>query len=152
MSTEHNASCSCGATQFDVQGAPLLRAFCHCEICQAFNQAPYADITLFRARDVQVPAEQLVDYKSWQPPGLVLRGQCKACGKPAIERMRLPGLPKMLIVPTANLQDASQIPGASLHIFYHRRHADADDKLPKYSGYLASQLGFMRHLIPALMR
>lgn len=148
----HNASCACGAAAFDVDGAPLLRAFCHCEICQAFNQAPFGDITLYRARDVGPPSDEVVEYRSWQPPGLVLRGQCRSCGKPALEKLRLPGLPKILIVPTANLRDQAQVPGASLHMFYHRRVAEVDDALPKYSGFLGSQLGFSRHLLPALWR
>lgn len=146
------AQCDCGATRFYVSGPALLRAYCHCTICQAYNQGPFADVCLFRAQDVEVPPAEQVSFKSWQPPGLVLRGQCTACSKPALEKLRMPGLPKLVLVPSANLADSVDVPQPKLHMFYNSRVADMDDKLPKYNGYLASQMGYMRHMLPILFK
>lgn len=143
---KQHACCECGQVRYGLQAQPLIRAFCHCTICQAFNQAPFADICIFRARDVDMPDDVLVRYKAWQSPKIVQRGVCTACEKPIVERLNMPLLPNYVATPTATLQDKSLIPDASLHVFYHSRVADVDDELPKYSGYLRSQTAFLRQL------
>ena len=149
---ETNASCQCGEAAFAIHGRPLLHGYCHCTICQAFNEGAYADITLFRAGDVTLPSEGKVDYQYYTSPPMVHRGKCAACGKPAVETMSLPLMPKLVIVPTANIKDASLVPSPIIHIFYHRRQADVDDGLPKHSGYLKSQLAFSWQLVKALLK
>ena len=149
---EFNASCQCGHAAFVILGEPLLHGYCHCTVCQAFNEAPFADITLFRARDVILPAEGDVDYRYYSSPGLVSRGKCVACGKPAVETMKLPLMPGVVIVPTANIRDPGLVPPPSLHIFYHRRQMEVVDDLPRYQGYVRSQLAFSWRLVRALLR
>ena len=149
---EPNALCHCGVVAFSIHGAPRLHGYCHCTICQAFNEAPFADITLFRQRDVTLPSEELLDYQFYTSPPMVRRGKCKACGKPAVETLSLPLLPKLVIVPTANIRDAALVPPPSIHMFYHRRQAEVQDNVPKYEGYLRSQLAFGRRLIGSLLR
>lgn len=151
MKTDQNCQCACGHAKFRVSGQPILRAYCHCTICQSFNHAPYADITLFRPGDVEMPAADLVEYKTLRPPPAVQRGVCASCGKPAIEYLQIFPMPKLVIVPSANIRDTGLVPTPSLHIFYNRRVADIDDGLPKYEGYWKSQLAFGRHLIGALL-
>jgi hypothetical protein len=151
MSDRNNCQCSCGKVQFGVHGRPLMRGFCHCTICQTFNQAPYADITLFRGTDVDLPGSQLVEYRTYRAPPAVQRGKCRACGRPAVEYLRILALPTLVIVPSANLLDRSLIPKADLHIFYDRRVADIDDDLPKFQGYFASQGAFGRKLVSSLV-
>ena len=132
-------------------GRPMLRGFCHCTICQAFNQAPYADITLFRARDVAMPAPDLVEYRAYRKPPALQRGKCIACGGPALEFVQVFPRLKLIIVPSGNILDAGLVPRAALHIFYDRRLADFDDDLPKYTGYWRSQLAFGRKLMASLI-
>ncbi len=127
-----------------------MRAFCHCTVCQSFNQAPFADITLFRGRDVDMPADGLVNYKAYLPPPIVPRGKCVQCDRPAVEYLRF--LPRVVIVPTANIQDRSLVPEPSLHVFYDTRVADIDDGLAKYEGYLRSQSAFIALLYKRLLR
>ncbi len=148
--SSNQLQCECGNTKASIHGPALMRGFCHCTICQEFNQAPFADITLFRTRDIEGPADGQVNYRCWKKPQLVLRGVCKDCGKPAVEQMKLPGLPRITIVPTANL--AGPVPEPSLHVFYQSRVADIDDDLPKVSGFLRSQMRFSQHLLSALLR
>ena len=146
---EHSGHCQCGKSYFDIKGDPLLRAICHCEICQTFNEAPYADITVFNTKDIEFPEDNIVDFKSYAKPPLLRRGKCSACHKPAIEFLKLPLATGITIIPSGNIKDRSKVPHLSFHSFYHRRKADVDDGLPKYSGYLPSQLGFMFRLIKA---
>lgn len=149
---EPNASCQCHETAFAIHGKPLLRGFCHCSICQEFNEAPYGDITIFRARDVDLPDEQKVNYKYYTSPPMVRRGKCAACGKPAVETLSLPLMPELVIVPSANVHESGLVPEPAMHIFYGSRQADVQDELPKYQGYLRSQLAFSMKLIKALFR
>lgn len=150
MST--NASCQCGEAAFEIHGAPLMRGYCHCTICQRFNEAPYGDITIFRRRDVALPDESKVAYHNYTSPPMVDRGKCVACGKPAVECLSLPMMPDLVIVPSANIRDESLRPAPAMHIFYDTRQADVDDGLPKHAGFLRSQLAFSWQLIRALLR
>ncbi len=147
MDQQSKGQCECGHVQFEVKGKALLRAYCHCTICQEFNQASHADITLFRAKDVVMPEEGTVEYKTYTSPPLVHRGKCAVCHKPAIEYVALPLMPKLVVIPTANIRNSSQLPKSKMHIFYHSRIADVDDELPKYQGYLRSQLAFFGGLL-----
>ena len=147
-----NGHCACGEATFDVHGKPLLRAFCHCTICQAYNQAPYADITLFRSSDVTMPQKENADFRAHKFPPVLQRSTCISCGKAVLEYLQVPPLPKIIIVPSRNIDDKALIPELSLHIFYDTRVADIQDELPKYSGYLKSQLAFNRKIMAALLR
>lgn len=144
--------CPCGATQFTVTGAPLLRALCHCTICQAFNQSAYADIGVFLNGQVDLPDDQPVDFKKYRKPPAIERGTCSACGKAAIEYLRLPVLPDIVFVPSTNFPDPSVLPEPSLHMFYDKRVVDMRDDLPRYKGYMPSHAGVMRHLVKALFK
>ncbi len=152
MSEANNCRCECGQVQFNVTGTPLMRGFCHCTICQAFNEAPFADITLFRPADVIMPDDTAVEFRAYRPPPAVQRGKCRQCGKPAIEKMHIFPLPKAIIVPSQNIRDDALLPEPSMHVFYNSRVAEVDDDLPKYSGYLKSQLAFSHKLIVSMLR
>lgn len=143
-----HCQCSCGATKFTVKREPLFRAICHCTICQEFNEADFGDIAIYRAKDVEMPADGLVDYKSYASPPIVKRGKCTACGKPAVEYMKAPGMPKLVFVPSENVAGGVPVEPA-MHVFYNRRKADAQDGLPKHSGYWKSQFAFMKRLFAA---
>ena len=49
MTQQFDCGCSCGEVEFTISSKPLFRGYCHCTICQRFNDAPYADITVFTA-------------------------------------------------------------------------------------------------------
>lgn len=151
MHMDVNGHSHCAATKVVIHGQPLLRGFCHCTICQRFNQAPFADITLFRARDVEFADNSPVEFHAWRSPPIVLRGKCTACDQPAIEFMRLPLMPKLAIVPSASIADSALVPEPALHIFYDKRVANVDDELPKYTGYPKSELAFGRRILVALL-
>ncbi len=150
--TEQQCHCACGKTTFTVRGAPIIRGFCHCTICQAFNSAPFSDITVVKASNVDLPEPNLVEYTAYRQPPILQRGRCTACGKPAIEFLRIPLLPSFAVVPTGNFSDPGFAPEPALHIFYDSRVADIDDGLPKYSGYLKSQAAFTQKMVLNMLR
>lgn len=144
---EQSAQCACGKNQFILLNKALLRVICHCEICQEFNQAPYADILIFNAKDVDLPENHRVEFKAYTSPPLVQRGKCKECHNPAIELLDMPMVPALRIIPVGNLVDKQALPAVDMHSFYHRRVADVDDGVPKYSGFVRSQAMFMLKLL-----
>ncbi|MEH6346129.1 MAG: GFA family protein [Bermanella sp.] len=152
MTDLSNCQCECGETRFNVTGKPLLRAYCHCTICQAYNQAPFADITLFHEKDVLKPEAKSVEFKSHKFPPLLQRGNCVSCGKPALEYLNIPAMPQVVIIPSRNIADTSLTPEPMTHIFYDQRVADVDDGLPKHSGYLKSELALGHKVMLALLK
>ena len=141
--------CQCGAAAFSVQRPPLMRFICHCTVCQRFNDAPLADMVVLLTKGVVPPPEGTVHFDTYRPPPAVQRGKCASCDKPAVEFMRLPLYPGLTFVPTANFADAALLPEPCMHVFYEKRVADIDDALPKYQGYMKSQLAFARAIYPA---
>ena len=144
--------CPCGAASFRTDGAPLFRTLCHCTICQAYNGAPYGDVAVFRARDVRLDDEAAIDWRAWKRPPIVRRGTCRACGAPAVERIRAPVLPALTVIPIANLGEGVPVPPASMHIHYGTRVADVDDDLRKHDREAASQLAWFVELVRSMRR
>jgi hypothetical protein len=142
--------CSCGETTFSVQGSPLLRCYCHCTICQEFNQAAFADISIYMAKNVALPSPESLEYKAYRPPPAVQRGKCKSCGSPAVEFLQIPLLAKLIIIPTNTLHQDCVVDPA-LHMFYNSRVSDVDDGLAKFNGYWKSQAAFGHKLIVSLL-
>ena len=149
---EHFGSCHCGAARFSILGRPLLRFYCHCTICQAFNEADYADVTAFFAKDVTLDSRESVEFRVYQKPPLLKRGKCVRCGKPAVEELSIPLFPKLAVVPSGNIDESTSLPDPAFHSFYHRRNADVKDSLPKYSGFLNSQTRFSMAAVMAMLR
>lgn len=146
MNDQGNRSgrCSCGSVHFVTTARPMFRAYCHCTICQKFNDADYADVTVFYAKSVDSVDESKISFKVYQQPPLVQRGTCIQCDKPALEKIRLPLplMPRLIVIPSSNFDDTERLPAPSMHIFYDKRVSDLEDGIKKYRGFVASQLGF----------
>lgn len=143
--------CECGSVSYAVTGKPLFRMFCHCSICQKFNDADFGDIFVYRAADVEQPDKGLINFETYRPPPNVQRGKCTSCNKPAIEVLESRIMPNLIMVPANMLKQCNKQPPAFAHVFYDGRVADVQDDLPKYSGYLKSQLMFGKQLLKALL-
>ena len=139
-------TCSCGATRFRTLGKPLLRFFCHCTLCQKFNDAPFADIIVFRAEDVELPPQGTVTFDTYRPPPNVQRGKCATCGQPAVSVFTVRFMPKLVTVPRPMFSSDAELPSPVAHGFYDTRVSDAHDALPKYEGYFRNQIAFLKHL------
>ncbi len=146
VSTPMHASCACGACQFEVHEGAVARFICHCTICQEYTGRPYSDATLLRTRNVLVKGGENIVFKKYRLPPNIRRGVCTRCGTPAIEFGELGPL-KITFIPTPNFSHTDSLPSVAMHMFYHRRRADAADALPKYNGYVRSELAFARLLM-----
>lgn len=133
-------SCPCGQTTFSVKGKPVLRFFCHCQICQTLYQEPCADVTVFWTGAIAIPEQAQIQYKTYRPPPALKRATCPACQNPLFGFLTLAPFLRLEFVSTRNFADKSDFPLPSAHIFYHRRKAEIQDALPKISGYLPSEL------------
>jgi hypothetical protein len=138
--------CACGATRFQTLGAPLFRIYCHCTICQRFNNAPFADILVHRAEDVALPPARAVIFDTYKPPPNVQRGKCASCGQPAIVVLAAPFLPRLVTVLRPMFRPDAELPSPVAHIFYDKRLADAEDPYPKHEGYFRSNIAFLKYL------
>ncbi len=149
--TQHTCQCPCGAVRYEVRGDPLFRIICHCSICRRFNDAPCADVLVYRADAVDQRADDTVTYNTYRPPPNVRRGQCARCGHPAIERLAVPLLPRLTIVPVPVHDAPATLPAPVGHMFYDLRVADIDDGLPRHTGYLRSLFAFGKHVLRTLL-
>jgi hypothetical protein len=143
-------SCGCGASRLLIHSEGRARLLCHCSICQRFNDAPFADVVIFRREEAVLADASTVDFQRYKSTMAVDRGKCRACAQPFIEYLKLPLVPAMAFVPAAVLGDAITLPPPALRLFYDKRVADVDDELPRYSGFLSSQVAATRLLLPAL--
>lgn len=144
--TSFTCSCTCGRTQFEISGEPRLRMLCHCTICQRFNQAAYADVLVFKTKQVNAPDLSTVEFKTYKAPPNVQRGICLHCQQPAIEVFDMPLFPKLTMVPAGMFAADAQLPSPVAHMFYEHRQQDATDGLPKRTGFLSSQMSFFKRL------
>lgn len=145
----HTYHCGCGAASAAVHATPLFRFFCHCTICQAYNRKPFADVAVFRRKDIELPSHNTMELCAHRAPPSIQRGHCLTCQGPVLERAAWIGL---AMVPSLNFKDTGFLPEPSLHMFYHRRVADVDDNTPKYSDYWPSELAFFRAVFAARFR
>ena len=128
--------CSCGANRFSITQPPIVRFYCHCSICQAYNNQHYSDVAVFLKADVIQEKLQDTHFKRYRLPPNIQRGKCTRCNHPSIEK----GFKDQLVlVPVANLEHPEQLEPATVHVFYDCRVTDVHDDVPKYEGYLKSQ-------------
>ncbi len=123
----------------------MFRVYCHCSICQKYNAASHADILVFKAKQIELPADGVVEFTTYKRPPNVQRGRCSQCGQAAIEVFSMPLFPKLTMVPAGMFGSDVELPESKAHMFYESRVADASDDLPKYQGFMRSQLVFFKH-------
>ncbi|NIY84382.1 GFA family protein [Vibrio hepatarius] len=144
LTTPQHATCQCGACSFELaESTAVARFICHCTICQQFNNNRFADVTLFKAKALQSSSYDNVEFKKYRLPPNINRGVCKLCGEPALEIGGV-GPVKIAFIPTNNFKDSGELPPPAIHMFYHRRIEDIVDDLPKYEGYVSSELAVMK--------
>jgi len=144
-----HSSCECGTCVVDVRVVPSMRFICHCMICQAFTGKSYSDMTIVRAKHVELTNTDQISFKKYRPPPNVDRGLCRQCKHPVVEFGGF-GTFKWAFIPTSNFESQGLLPMPQMHLFYERRLQDTLDNLPKHNGYLLSQLAIGRMLMSSL--
>ena len=139
--------CPCGYVKLSLSKPPLTRFSCHCTICQDVYKKSYSDETVIYARDVILENSNLLEFKRHRKPPAAERGTCPKCKSPVVAFISLLPMLKIAIIPEHIYKSKSELMPSKAHIFYHRRVADVDDMLPKYSGYMSSQLAALRLIV-----
>ena len=147
--TNQTFNCSCGKSTLGITSRPFARFVCHCTICQSVYGAPFADITLLWAKNVSLPDAHNIQFKKYRSPPALSRGTCASCGLPLVGFLAVAPLVRLAFIPTQNYPESYVLPQVSMHIFYHSRIADVNNYLPKYSGYLRSQLAVTKLIFGA---
>lgn len=149
MNERLNLACRCGNTCYAI-ARYRFRVVCHCSICQRFNQADYGDTLVCRPSDIIEHHPDSVRFDTYRPPPNIQRGVCGSCGDPSVEVFESKLLPNIVMVPYAMHRRHDQIENPVAHLFYESRRRDLSDGVPKYEGYVMSQLAFAKHLVRSL--
>ena len=149
MTSLLHSSCECGTCIVDVNIVPSMRFICHCTICQAFTGKSYSDMTIVRAKHVDLTNANQISFRKYRPPPNIDRGLCLKCKKPVVEFGGV-GIFKWAFIPTSNFESQGLLPMPQMHLFYERRLQDSLDNLPKHNGYFSSQLAIGNMLMNSL--
>lgn len=145
-STEtQNCSCPCGKSTFQVLKTPTFRFFCHCSICQRLYKQAFADVTILSQSDIILPPDHGIHFQKYRSIVGIDRGTCVECNKPVLA-LAGSGAKGLAFVSAANYSNIDVLPVPKMHVFYDRRVSDISDDLPKYKGYIRSQLAVIRSL------
>ena len=139
-------SCLCGGVKFEITG-PLSGAMnCHCSQCRKQHGAPFRSRVGVQIEDFQwLQGEHLVKYH--ESAGGLLRGFCRECGSPIINRAgpnwkradEFPRVSSQYGVPLAILDDPQVRP--TCHIFVGSKVPwfEITDDLPQYQEYATAR-------------
>lgn len=141
-----HGACECGICAFELSVTPTTRFICHCTICQAFTDKPYADMTIVRAKHLRLINVDKISFEKYRPPPNINRGLCLNCKKPVVEFGGLGPL-KWVFIPASNFESQALLSAPQTYLFYNRHVTEALDNLPKHSGYFRSQIAIGKMLI-----
>ena len=132
MAERYQFSCDCGAVEFQCEGPPKVRGFCHCEDCRNFLKVPYHSVDAWTSDKVTVTKgeDQIAEYQ--HPQKGMKRFFCKHCGETVFNSNAMDWrIVSQLLV---RRQHAGELPddlASQSHFYYDRRIVDIDDDLPK---------------------
>lgn len=140
---KQTCSCPCGHSTFEVSAAPTVRFFCHCTICQKLYKRAFADVTLLQWEHITLADENAIGFNKYRSFPAINRGNCKECEAPVMAYAGS-GDKRLAFIAAQNYTQEDFLPEPKLHIFYDTCAKPVDDELPKYKGYIRSQLAVMR--------
>ena len=78
-------SCLCGGIKFEITGAGFGAMNCHCSQCRKQHGAAFRSRLRAAASDVRfIAGEELIKF--WESPRGYMRGFCRECGSPVINK------------------------------------------------------------------
>lgn len=151
MTFKQSAECNCQASKITLNSKPFARFKCHCTICQKLYNKPYADFVVVNAKHIQIDKGDSLAFAKHRLPPALNRGICSKCHSPLVGFLRLAPMLKLAFIPADRFEDPSNLPAAQGHIFYHSRHQDINDDLPKLNGYWKSELAVTKAVFKGLV-
>lgn len=141
----YSCQCPCGANQFEINGEPITRFYCHCTICQDKYEAPFVNAVLFKLDDVEFSKDDATTFGKYKRVAAIDRGICDNCNKPVMAKVG-EGEKGLAFVATQNVKNPEGLPPSAMHVFYGTRVEDSADDLPKYKNWVTSQFVFLKIL------
>ena len=80
--------CLCGAVRAELEGAPLMQFYCHCDDCQTASGGAYVALSLFPLQALRVIQGKTAVFKLRSLP----RERCAGCGAPLFTRLPEQGM------------------------------------------------------------
>ena len=127
MSESYNGKCFCGAVEIELNGAPGVMGYCHCDDCSTWGAAPINAFSLWPKDSVKVTKgeENIGTYNKTENS---YRKFCNTCGGHIMTDH--PGL-GMFDVYANIVPDFTHEP--TLHIYYGEKTVSVKDGLPKFA-------------------
>jgi len=123
--------CQCGAIRYEITGAPVIVAICHCTMCRRANAAPAVAWAMFHESQVAFTRDTPTFYGS---SAEAKRGFCPACGTQiSFTAGYIPGL----IDITVGSLDEPHAVAPALHYWDSERlpWVEFSDRLPKHAAF-----------------
>lgn|SRR5690606_11228547 len=102
----YNGQCLCGAIRYQLSGAPVAVALCHCNDCRRSAGAPAVAWAMFPEQALVVTQGQ---PKTINSSGAAMRSFCPDCGTGLFYR-NAENLPGIVDVQSATLDDPDALP------------------------------------------
>lgn len=78
--------CLCGAVRYEIEGAPVIVAHCHCTDCQRLSGAGHTTGAMFSTDEIQIRGEVSEFRLESYTESVVTRTFCPRCGSPLFGR------------------------------------------------------------------
>jgi hypothetical protein len=124
-----NGRCFCGAVEIEVEGAPEVMGYCHCESCRSWSASPVNAFSLWKPGSAKITkgADKVATYAKTP---MSERKFCTVCGGHIMANH-----------PPLGLEDiyAATIPGLDfkpmVHVNYQEKVLSIKDGLPKMKDF-----------------
>ncbi|AOS95736.1 Glutathione-dependent formaldehyde-activating enzyme [Microbulbifer aggregans] len=132
MSETYHLACDCGAVEFECEGPPKVRGFCHCDDCRNFLKVPYHSVDAWESDKVKVTkgSDQIAVFQ--HPQKKMKRFFCQNCGETVFNSNAMDWrIVSQLLVRRQNQGILPDELASKSHFHYGQRIVDIDDELPK---------------------
>ncbi|VEU33689.1 unnamed protein product [Pseudo-nitzschia multistriata] len=141
MTDEWKGTCKCGTVKFELNGAPMMNALCHCNNCTTVN-GNVCPVHLYLAATSEnwkiVEGED--NLKKFSGSGSLKIWRCTSCGSPVMQGPET--VPFRAFFPRTFLGyvdgKCNKVPDnlkPAMHINYENRAWDVNDDLPKFAAF-----------------
>ena len=96
--------CLCGACSYEIDGAPIVVAICHCLDCQRLTGTGHSTGAMFAETGIRISGQPSAYRMESNAGNMVTRLFCGICGSPLFGRNS--GMPGVMTVAMGTLDDS----------------------------------------------
>lgn len=101
--------CYCGSVRYEAEGAPIMKARCHCRECQYFTGGEGNDFMAMPVAGFRFTKGEPKSYTKPDLKGAATRQFCADCGTPLLTKS--PALPVAVILKVGSLDEPGLFEG-----------------------------------------